>query len=165
MHSEVTYPKWQQPSRVLTRLRSWERTLQFTIYNIFSSFSSFCFRKIPDVSGKMLSCVRFIEKMYSWSSERSISWSLSLSLSLSHPPQVIQYLLDKALIIDEDTLYELSLKIEPRLPAWRSYLVPENMGISWRVCHTWHGGDPEGQRLPWFTTTDGTRLQFCLQPE
>uniref|UniRef100_A0A8C0JPH8 Ras protein specific guanine nucleotide releasing factor 2 n=1 Tax=Canis lupus dingo TaxID=286419 RepID=A0A8C0JPH8_CANLU len=31
--------------------------------------------------------------------------------------QVTQYLLDKALIIDEDTLYELSLKIEPRLPA------------------------------------------------
>lgn len=37
------------------------------------------------------------------------------SLPLSF--QVIQYLLDKALIIDEDTLYELSLKIEPRLPA------------------------------------------------
>lgn len=33
------------------------------------------------------------------------------------PPQVTQYLLDKSLIIDEDTLYELSLKIEPRLPA------------------------------------------------
>lgn len=31
--------------------------------------------------------------------------------------QVIQYLLDKALVIDEDSLYELSLKIEPRLPA------------------------------------------------
>lgn len=31
--------------------------------------------------------------------------------------QVTQYLLDKALIIDEDTLYDLSLKIEPRLPA------------------------------------------------
>jgi hypothetical protein len=31
--------------------------------------------------------------------------------------QVTQYLLDKTLIIDEDTLYELSLKIEPRLPA------------------------------------------------
>lgn len=33
------------------------------------------------------------------------------------PRQVTQYLLDKALIMDEDTLYDLSLKIEPRLPA------------------------------------------------
>lgn len=32
--------------------------------------------------------------------------------------QVTQYLLDKTLIMDEDTLYDLSLKIEPRLPAW-----------------------------------------------
>lgn len=31
--------------------------------------------------------------------------------------QVTHYLLDKTLIIDEDTLYELSLKLEPRLPA------------------------------------------------
>uniref|UniRef100_A0A672MDH8 Ras-specific guanine nucleotide-releasing factor 2-like n=1 Tax=Sinocyclocheilus grahami TaxID=75366 RepID=A0A672MDH8_SINGR len=31
--------------------------------------------------------------------------------------QVTQYLLDKNLIMDEDTLYDLSLKIEPRLPA------------------------------------------------
>ncbi|XP_026199393.1 ras-specific guanine nucleotide-releasing factor 2 isoform X6 [Anabas testudineus] len=31
--------------------------------------------------------------------------------------QVTQYLLDKTLIMDEDTLYDLSLKIEPRLPA------------------------------------------------
>lgn len=38
----------------------------------------------------------------------------SVSLSLF---QVIQYLLDKTLVIDEDTLYNLSLKIEPRLPA------------------------------------------------
>uniref|UniRef100_H2UEE8 Ras protein specific guanine nucleotide releasing factor 2 n=1 Tax=Takifugu rubripes TaxID=31033 RepID=H2UEE8_TAKRU len=30
---------------------------------------------------------------------------------------VTQYLLDKTLIMDEDTLYDLSLKIEPRLPA------------------------------------------------
>ncbi|CAO2593013.1 Ras-specific guanine nucleotide-releasing factor 2 [Lemmus lemmus] len=36
---------------------------------------------------------------------------------IDQQPKVIQYLLDKALIIDEDTLYELSLKIEPRLPA------------------------------------------------
>uniref|UniRef100_A0AAY4BYS7 Ras-specific guanine nucleotide-releasing factor 2 n=1 Tax=Denticeps clupeoides TaxID=299321 RepID=A0AAY4BYS7_9TELE len=31
--------------------------------------------------------------------------------------QVTQYLMDKTLIMDEDTLYDLSLKIEPRLPA------------------------------------------------
>ncbi|XP_072462361.1 ras-specific guanine nucleotide-releasing factor 2 isoform X5 [Notamacropus eugenii] len=36
---------------------------------------------------------------------------------IDHQPKVTQYLLDKTLIIDEDTLYELSLKIEPRLPA------------------------------------------------
>ncbi|XP_058379885.1 ras-specific guanine nucleotide-releasing factor 2 [Diceros bicornis minor] len=39
------------------------------------------------------------------------------SYRIDHQPKVTQYLLDKALIIDEDTLYELSLKIEPRLPA------------------------------------------------
>ncbi|POI34685.1 hypothetical protein CIB84_001563, partial [Bambusicola thoracicus] len=37
--------------------------------------------------------------------------------SVFSPFQVTHYLLDKALIIDEDTLYELSLKLEPRLPA------------------------------------------------
>uniref|UniRef100_A0A8C2IV64 Ras protein-specific guanine nucleotide-releasing factor 2a n=1 Tax=Cyprinus carpio TaxID=7962 RepID=A0A8C2IV64_CYPCA len=31
-------------------------------------------------------------------------------------PKVTQFLLDKTLVMDEDTLYELSLKIEPRLP-------------------------------------------------
>ncbi|GAB1298425.1 Ras-specific guanine nucleotide-releasing factor 2 [Apodemus speciosus] len=36
---------------------------------------------------------------------------------IDQQPKVIQYLLDKTLVIDEDTLYELSLKIEPRLPA------------------------------------------------
>uniref|UniRef100_A0A4W3HQF1 Ras protein-specific guanine nucleotide-releasing factor 2b n=1 Tax=Callorhinchus milii TaxID=7868 RepID=A0A4W3HQF1_CALMI len=36
---------------------------------------------------------------------------------IDHQPKVIQYLLDKAVIMDEDTLYELSLKLEPRLPA------------------------------------------------
>uniref|UniRef100_A0A8C6IIL5 RAS protein-specific guanine nucleotide-releasing factor 2 n=1 Tax=Mus spicilegus TaxID=10103 RepID=A0A8C6IIL5_MUSSI len=36
---------------------------------------------------------------------------------IDQQPKVIQYLLDKALVIDEDSLYELSLKIEPRLPA------------------------------------------------
>uniref|UniRef100_A0A2K6N2B0 Ras protein specific guanine nucleotide releasing factor 2 n=1 Tax=Rhinopithecus bieti TaxID=61621 RepID=A0A2K6N2B0_RHIBE len=39
------------------------------------------------------------------------------SYRIDHQPKVTQYLLDKDLIIDEDTLYELSLKIEPRLPA------------------------------------------------
>ncbi|XP_063049769.1 ras-specific guanine nucleotide-releasing factor 2 [Engraulis encrasicolus] len=36
---------------------------------------------------------------------------------IEHQPKVTQYLLDKTLIMDEDTLYELSLKIEPRHPA------------------------------------------------
>ncbi|XP_053726504.1 ras-specific guanine nucleotide-releasing factor 2 isoform X4 [Synchiropus splendidus] len=36
---------------------------------------------------------------------------------IEHQAKVTQYLLDKTLIMDEDTLYELSLKIEPRLPA------------------------------------------------
>lgn len=36
---------------------------------------------------------------------------------IEHQPTVTQYLLDKTLIMDEDTLYDLSLKIEPRLPA------------------------------------------------
>ncbi|XP_031426427.1 ras-specific guanine nucleotide-releasing factor 2 isoform X2 [Clupea harengus] len=36
---------------------------------------------------------------------------------VDHQPKVTQYLLDKTLIMDEDTLYDLSLKIEPRLPA------------------------------------------------
>ncbi|XP_051532189.1 ras-specific guanine nucleotide-releasing factor 2-like isoform X2 [Myxocyprinus asiaticus] len=36
---------------------------------------------------------------------------------IEHQPKVTQYLLDKTLIMDEDALYDLSLKIEPRLPA------------------------------------------------
>ncbi|XP_078531441.1 ras-specific guanine nucleotide-releasing factor 2 isoform X1 [Lissotriton helveticus] len=36
---------------------------------------------------------------------------------IEHQPKVTQFLLDRSLILDEDTLYELSLKIEPRLPA------------------------------------------------
>ncbi|XP_035235482.1 ras-specific guanine nucleotide-releasing factor 2 isoform X1 [Anguilla anguilla] len=36
---------------------------------------------------------------------------------IEHQPKVTQYLMDKTLTMDEDTLYELSLKIEPRLPA------------------------------------------------
>ncbi|XP_008629236.2 PREDICTED: ras-specific guanine nucleotide-releasing factor 2, partial [Corvus brachyrhynchos] len=39
------------------------------------------------------------------------------SYRIEHQQKVTHYLLDKTLIIDEDTLYELSLKIEPRLPA------------------------------------------------
>uniref|UniRef100_A0A8C4L2W9 Ras protein specific guanine nucleotide releasing factor 2 n=1 Tax=Equus asinus asinus TaxID=83772 RepID=A0A8C4L2W9_EQUAS len=42
---------------------------------------------------------------------------LVTSVAYGEEAKVTQYLLDKALIIDEDTLYELSLKIEPRLPA------------------------------------------------
>uniref|UniRef100_A0A665TAV1 Ras protein-specific guanine nucleotide-releasing factor 2b n=1 Tax=Echeneis naucrates TaxID=173247 RepID=A0A665TAV1_ECHNA len=36
---------------------------------------------------------------------------------IEHQVKVTQYLMDKTLIMDEDTLYDLSLKIEPRLPA------------------------------------------------
>ncbi|XP_048187514.1 ras-specific guanine nucleotide-releasing factor 2 isoform X1 [Perognathus longimembris pacificus] len=48
---------------------------------------------------------------------REIRQFQQTSYRITHQPKVTQYLLDKALIIDEDTLYELSLKIEPRLPA------------------------------------------------
>ncbi|XP_021111331.1 ras-specific guanine nucleotide-releasing factor 2 [Heterocephalus glaber] len=48
---------------------------------------------------------------------REIRQFQQTSYRIDHQPKVTQYLLDKALIIDEDTLYGLSLKIEPRLPA------------------------------------------------
>uniref|UniRef100_A0A4X2LPY0 Ras protein specific guanine nucleotide releasing factor 2 n=1 Tax=Vombatus ursinus TaxID=29139 RepID=A0A4X2LPY0_VOMUR len=48
---------------------------------------------------------------------REIRQFQQTSYRIDHEPKVTQYLLDKTLIIDEDTLYELSLKIEPRLPA------------------------------------------------
>ncbi|XP_013870558.1 ras-specific guanine nucleotide-releasing factor 2 isoform X3 [Austrofundulus limnaeus] len=35
---------------------------------------------------------------------------------IEHQPKVTQFLLDKTLVMDEDTLYELSLKLEPRVP-------------------------------------------------
>uniref|UniRef100_A0A8C7V5D1 Ras protein-specific guanine nucleotide-releasing factor 2a n=1 Tax=Oncorhynchus mykiss TaxID=8022 RepID=A0A8C7V5D1_ONCMY len=35
---------------------------------------------------------------------------------IEHQAKVTQFLLDKTLVMDEDTLYELSLKIEPRIP-------------------------------------------------
>ncbi|KAK6315737.1 hypothetical protein J4Q44_G00132610 [Coregonus suidteri] len=37
---------------------------------------------------------------------------------IEHQPKVTQFLLDKTLVMDEDTLYELSLKIEPPHPSW-----------------------------------------------
>uniref|UniRef100_A0A6I8QAI8 Ras protein specific guanine nucleotide releasing factor 2 n=1 Tax=Xenopus tropicalis TaxID=8364 RepID=A0A6I8QAI8_XENTR len=36
---------------------------------------------------------------------------------IEHQPKVTQFLLNKSRILDEDNLYELSLRIEPRLPA------------------------------------------------
>ncbi|XP_041436423.1 ras-specific guanine nucleotide-releasing factor 2-like isoform X2 [Xenopus laevis] len=36
---------------------------------------------------------------------------------IEHQPKVTQFLLNKSCILDEDNLYELSLRIEPRLPA------------------------------------------------
>lgn len=81
--------------------------------------------------------------------------------------QVTQYLLDKTLIMDEDTLYDLSLKIEPRLPAWvtavcgqwepakpgppratrpRNLINQEEIGTFWER----HGnGDKRDWRLKW----------------
>ncbi|RVE66231.1 hypothetical protein OJAV_G00124020 [Oryzias javanicus] len=35
---------------------------------------------------------------------------------IEHQPKVTQFLLDKASVMDEDALYELSLKLEPRVP-------------------------------------------------
>lgn len=32
-------------------------------------------------------------------------------------PQVTQYLLDQTFVMDEETLYEASLRIEPKLPS------------------------------------------------
>ncbi|XP_070599186.1 ras-specific guanine nucleotide-releasing factor 2 isoform X1 [Erythrolamprus reginae] len=48
---------------------------------------------------------------------REIRQFQQASYRIEHQQKVTQYLLDKSLIIDEDTLYELSLKLEPRLPA------------------------------------------------
>lgn len=59
----------------------------------------------------MLNCQILFRKMQHTSVLKKLTARISFFL------QVTQYLLDKALIIDEDTLYELSLKIEPRLPA------------------------------------------------
>lgn len=36
--------------------------------------------------------------------------------SLVPPPQVTQYLLDQSSVMDEESLYESSLRIEPKLP-------------------------------------------------
>ncbi|KAK6322664.1 hypothetical protein J4Q44_G00074560 [Coregonus suidteri] len=40
----------------------------------------------------------------------------SVPYRIEHQPKVTQFLLDKTLVMDEDTLYELSLKIESRIP-------------------------------------------------
>ncbi|XP_025891806.1 ras-specific guanine nucleotide-releasing factor 2 [Nothoprocta perdicaria] len=48
---------------------------------------------------------------------REIRQFQQTSYRIEYQQKVTHYLLDKTLIIDEDTLYELSLKIEPRLPA------------------------------------------------
>ncbi|XP_010076046.1 PREDICTED: ras-specific guanine nucleotide-releasing factor 2-like, partial [Pterocles gutturalis] len=48
---------------------------------------------------------------------REIRQFQQTSYRIEHQQKVTHYLLDKTLIIDEDSLYELSLKIEPRLPA------------------------------------------------
>ncbi|KAM4531994.1 ras-specific guanine nucleotide-releasing factor 2 isoform 4-T4 [Fundulus diaphanus] len=47
---------------------------------------------------------------------REIRQFQQASYRIEHQPKVTQFLLDKTLVMDEDTLYELSLKIEPRVP-------------------------------------------------
>uniref|UniRef100_A0A3Q2Q778 Ras protein specific guanine nucleotide releasing factor 2 n=1 Tax=Fundulus heteroclitus TaxID=8078 RepID=A0A3Q2Q778_FUNHE len=47
---------------------------------------------------------------------REIRQFQQASYRIEHQPKVTQFLLDKTLVMDEDTLYDLSLKIEPRVP-------------------------------------------------
>lgn len=77
------------------------------------------FRIIPQIHKIYLKCAQ-IDWMYIAAVFKSgvRGCSLVSFISNSCSRQVTQYLLDKALIMDEDTLYDLSLKIEPRLPAW-----------------------------------------------
>lgn len=85
-----------------------------------------------------------IQKMYVLVLWKNSKWGFPFFL------QVTQYLLDKALIIDEDTLYELSLKIEPRLPAWRSSLALSRWNFRGKqkgqncACHASHSAGRTG---------------------
>lgn len=90
---------------------------------------------------KMLNCVRLHSENVPLVLRRNSKRGYPFLL------QVTQYLLDKALIIDEDTLYELSLKIEPRLPAWPSTL-PRVRGIFMesRADRTVHATPPAALR-------------------
>lgn len=43
-------------------------------------------------------------------------WSRPCCFLSRPPPQVTQYLLDQSSVMDEESLYESSLRIEPKLP-------------------------------------------------
>uniref|UniRef100_A0A667WKG7 Ras protein-specific guanine nucleotide-releasing factor 2b n=1 Tax=Myripristis murdjan TaxID=586833 RepID=A0A667WKG7_9TELE len=57
------------------------------------------------------------EGLVNFSKMRMVGTLAHQNVQIYSQPNVTQYLLDKTLIMDEDTLYDLSLKIEPRLPA------------------------------------------------
>ncbi|XP_051652803.1 ras-specific guanine nucleotide-releasing factor 1 isoform X1 [Manacus candei] len=48
---------------------------------------------------------------------REIRQFQQTSYKIEHQPKVTQYLLDQSFVMDEDTLYEASLRIEPKLPS------------------------------------------------
>ena len=93
---------------------------------------------------KMLNCVRLHSENVALVLRRNSQRGYPFLL------QVTQYLLDKALIIDEDTLYELSLKIEPRLPAWPSDLAPSPWNFQGKqsgqncACHASRSAESRG---------------------
>lgn len=129
---------------------------------------SFSYIKYFGTWKKMLNCVRLHSEnvpLVLWrNSKRGYPFLL----------QVTQYLLDKALIIDEDTLYELSLKIEPRLPAWRSDLAPSPWNFHGKqsgqncACHASRSAERTGawrqSQSPLCPKDDGAKPEFCLQP-
>lgn len=48
---------------------------------------------------------------------REIRQFQQTSYKIEHQPKVTQYLLDQSFVMDEETLYEASLRIEPKLPS------------------------------------------------
>lgn len=113
---------------------------------------------------KMLNCVRLHSENVALVLRRNSQRGYPFLL------QVTQYLLDKALIIDEDTLYELSLKIEPRLPAWPSDLAPSPWNFQGKqsgqncACHASRSAESRGSETGSVPRDDGAKPEFCLQP-
>ncbi|NXC92009.1 RGRF1 factor, partial [Cercotrichas coryphoeus] len=48
---------------------------------------------------------------------REIRQFQQTSYKIEHQPKVTQYLLDQSSVMDEESLYEASLRIEPKLPS------------------------------------------------